>query len=99
MENVLELQEVTSEQVIIKVNANDPLTVAKNPWVSSDEAYYTITRGREHIFTVIKKDGKTWSFHWGYSGYTLIAESVEQKKSKVLQFIRNNGIDIETHSK
>lgn len=95
MENVLELQEVTNEQVIVKVNANDPLTVAKNPWVSSDEAYYTITRGKNHMFTVVKKDGKTWSFRWGYDGYTLIADSVEQMRIKVVQFIRDNGIDIE----
>lgn len=95
MEHVLELQEVTSEQVIIKVNANDPLTVAKNPWVSLDEAYYTITRGKNHIFTVVKKDGRTWSFHWGYDGYTLISKSVEQMRIKVVQFIRDNGIDIE----
>ena len=93
--DVLSIQEYDEEQVIVKVNADDPLTIAKFPFLSSDMAYITITRGKEHIFTIIKKDGTTWSFHWGRSGYTLIGESTERLKKEVVAFVENNKIILE----
>ena len=95
LSNVLETKEVSSNQVIIKVNAKDPLTVAKYPFLDSEMAYITVTRGNEHVFTVIKENGKTWSFHFGKSGHTLISESTEILKRNVMQFIKDNDIAID----
>lgn len=92
LNNVLSIQEYDEEQVVVKVNANDSLTVAKYPFLSGDMAYITVTRGDDHIFTVIKKDGKTWSFEFGSKGHTLIGESTERLKKEVLQFIKENDI-------
>ena len=89
MSNVFELQEANNELVVLKVNADDPLTVAMNPYLSSDMAYISITRGKEHVFTVIRKDGTTWNFHWGDSGYTLIGDGTKFLKRKVVDFIEN----------
>ena len=89
---VLELVSVDNEKVVIKINAKDPLTVAMNPEFSSNMAYITVTRGEKHIMTVIREDGSSWSFHWGRGGHTLISESVEAMKNKVVDFIRENGI-------
>lgn len=89
---VLSIEEVTKEQVIVKVNADTPLKVAKFPFLSGDMAYITITRGSEHIFTVIKHDGKTWDFHWGSTGYTLISEGIKRLKDEVVKFIEDKNI-------
>lgn len=89
LEKVFQLVQVTPSQIILKVTADDPLTVALYPFVSSDMAYITVTRGDEHTLTVTKKDGKTWSFHWGNSGYTLISENGERLKKAVIEYIQD----------
>lgn len=93
--SVLEIFEVTKEQIIIKVNADDPLTVARHPYLNSNMAYITLTRGRKHIFTVINKDGSTWDFYFGEGGHTIIGEATEKLKRSVLEFINDNNIPIE----
>ena len=91
MADVFELYHRDSEKVVLKVNANDPLTVALHPYVSSDMEYITVTRGNKHTLTVVKKDGKTFSFNWGEGGYTLISENLETLKRKVISFIENDN--------
>lgn len=87
LEQVFTLVEATPGQVVLKVLVNDPLTVAKFPFVSMDMAYITVTRGKNHTLTVVKKDGKTWSFNWGESGYTLISDNTERLKKAVVEYI------------
>lgn len=94
LSKVLEIKEISKKQVIIKVNAKDPLTVARYPFLNSEMAYITVTRGDEQVFTVTKENGKTWSFHFGKSGQTLIGESTETLKRNVMQFIKDNDIAI-----
>jgi hypothetical protein len=99
LNKVFKLAEIDDEQVIIKVNAKDSLTVARYPFLSSDYDYITVTRGGNHILTVIKSDGKTFSFHWGTSGYTLISEDFELLRKQVCQFIHDNYIMLELKGK
>jgi len=90
--DVFELEDFDYGQVIIKVKADTPLKVAKFPFVSGEWEYITVTRGEKHILTVIKKDGKTFSFEWGKGGYTLISDNLTLLKRNVLAFIKNNDI-------
>ena len=83
------------DKVIIEVIADSPLKVAMFPFVSSEYNYITITRGRDHVLTVIKKDGKTFSFDFGDSGHTLISDSLKELKKYVLKFIEDNNVLIE----
>ena len=92
LKKIFEIVSNNSEQVVLKVNADDPLTVAMNPYVSGNYAYITVTKGTEHILTVTKKDGSTFSFHWGDSGYTLISENLERLRKEVIKFIEHEGI-------
>ena len=95
IDDVLEIKSIDTKQVVVKVNADDALTVALHPYLSSDMAYITVTRGKNHVFTVIDKKGKTWSFSFGESGYTLIGDSTSMLKNEVLDFIRENHIAID----
>lgn len=92
LNEVFKLVEVTAEQVTIEVTGKDLLTIAKHPYISGDMAYITITRGKNHVFTIIYNNGMTWDFNFGKSGYTLISEGTERLKRKVLQFIEDNSI-------
>ena len=88
MNKVFEVQEITDEQVILKVNAKDPLTVAQHPYLDATMAYITVTKGDNHILTVIKEDGSRGvSFHWGLGGYTLISKNLTRLQDKVREFI------------
>lgn len=82
-----EVYEKTPSQVILKVLAKDSLTVAKYPYVSAEWDYITVTRGREHVLTVIKKDGSKFDFSWGESGYTLISDSLKALRIAVTEFL------------
>ena len=92
LDRIFSLQEVSDNKVIIKVTADNPLTVAQYPFIQKQFAYITVTRGAEHIFTIVYEDGHTWSFHWGRSGYTVISEETNMLKWAVNQFIKENDI-------
>ena len=53
-----------------------------------------VTKGRDHTYTVYEPNGKYWSWDYGFSGYTLVAESVWQLKRAIDQFINICGIDM-----
>lgn len=97
---VFELETSRPDLFVIKVNADDPLTVAMHPYVSSDMAYISVSIRRhcddskDFNLRIVKKDGTTWGFSWGCSGYTLIGESAEELKRKVIGFAKQYGVDL-----
>ena len=95
LSKVFKIEEVTSKQVIVEVSAKDPLTVARYPFLDSQMKYITVTRGDNHICTVIKEDGTTWSWEFGSRGHTLISDSVFEPQKNLLEFIKSNDIAIE----
>ena len=92
LDKVFAIEEIDDSQVIIKVNAKDPLTVAKYPFLESQYAFINITRGCKQILTVIYDDGHTFDFHWGGGSMTIIGENLTKLKQAVLQFIDENAI-------
>jgi hypothetical protein len=95
LNEIFKLVDANEDRVVIEVLADSPLKVAMFPFVSSEYNYITVTRGRNHVLTVIKKDGKTFSFSFGDGGYTLISDSLEELKKYVLKFIEDSGVLIE----
>lgn len=91
---VFELVDNDKTQVILKVNAKDTLTVARHPYISMDYEYITLTKGINHILTTVRKDGKTFSFSWGFCGGTLISENLMRLKDEVCKYLDYIGIDI-----
>ena len=92
MSEVLKVIHNDRGQVVLEVNANDPLTVAMHPYVQSNWKYITVGKGRKHVLTVVRTDGTSFSFHWGEGGYTLISEGLEQLRKKVVETITDNYI-------
>ena len=92
LDKIFSIQDISADKVIIKVNADSPLTVAEYPFIKKQYQYITVTRGEKHILVIVKEDGDTFSFHWGNGGYTIIGEELEMLKNAVIQFIEENDI-------
>lgn len=89
MSEIFELVSKEPEQVVIKVKELDNLMIAKHPYIDSSYDYINVTRGRQNVLTVIKKDGTTWNFEWGYYSNTLIGGSTERLRWAVIDFVEN----------
>ena len=89
---IFTLEEVNKDLIVIKVNCDNNLTAAKNPPIDMTYDYISITRGKDHIFDVIRKDGTSFNFHFGDSGRTCIDKSTELLKNKVLSFLEEKNI-------
>lgn len=77
----------TEEHVILKNEAKSSLDVARFPYVNSQCDYITVTKGRNHILTIINENGGTFDFHWGERGYSLVTEAHDLLRKKVVEFV------------
>ena len=99
MSNVLKLVEATNELVIVEVNPDlTPLEKARAPW-APNARYVSVTRGRNHTMTFIKEDSSSWSINWGYTGSTMISDSLRETRDRVVNFIEQEcGIPLDLTS-
>ena len=88
--DVLELVHYNNDRVIVKFKELSNLEKAMNPWVLTGAEYVTITRGRDHIMTVITKDGGSWSISWGDNGCTMISDSLLRSRKEIVAFIEKD---------
>lgn len=91
---VLSIESYDKDKVIVKVDVKSPLEVAQTGF-SMDDAYITVTRGKQHTMTFITREGKTCSIEWGDGGITLISDSLSRLKREVIRFIEDQGILLE----
>ena len=99
MENMLEIIEDNERLVAVRHLCKTPLGVALNPEFSLNDAYYTITKGKNHTFTTVSQDGKTWSFDFGESGSSLVDGITGLLKKRVLAFLLEKDILINFSSR
>lgn len=90
LEKIFQLVKATPGQVTIKVtHDDDPLKIAEYPFVNSEMAYITVTKGKRHTLTIVKKDGTSWSFWWGQGGHTLISDNTDRLRRAVIRYIED----------
>ena len=99
MSDVLKLVEATNELVIVEVNPDlTPLEKARAPW-APNARYVSVTRGKNHTMTFIKEDSSTWSINWGYTGSTMISDSLLETRNRIVKFIEQEyGIPLDLTS-
>lgn len=96
--NLLSIENVSTEQVVLKVKDLTLAEIAMNPMFDKTMKYITVTRGKNHTLTVIKEDGTTFSFEWGESGHTLISGNLERLRLYVTNFLKKEKIFIDAKS-
>ena len=96
--NGFTLAKNTEDMAILKVVAKTPLEIAMHPYLSSNYEYITITKGCNHIFTIVKEDGTTFSFHYGFSGCTSISDELIVLRNKVHDTLEEYGVIIDVQT-
>lgn len=96
--DVFEVVSNTEQQVVLKNLVKTPLEVALHPYLDSSYSYITVTKGKNHIFTVVKADGTKIDFSFGAYGHTCISNEMLELKKHVLEFISDKGILINTNT-
>ena len=89
---IFSIEDIDSDIIVLKVNCNSTLDAAKHPYVSMNDDYISLTRGKDHLMSIIHKDGSSTNFHFGRRGHTIIGKDLEMLKSKVLDFLHENNI-------
>ena len=39
----------------------------------------------DYTATICNKEGKSWSWYWGWNGFTLVSESVDAMRNKIVE--------------
>ena len=89
---IFSIEDIDSDIIVLKVNCNSTLDAAKHPYVNMNDDYISLTRGKDHLMSIIHKDGSSINFHFGRSGHTIIGKDLEMLESKVLDFLHENNI-------
>ena len=72
--------EVNNENcVVLKVKENSFMNLITLGCFDGKETMFRLTKGSDHTCTVWTSDGKSYSWHWGISGYTLVSEKMKEQ--------------------
>ena len=87
--------EVNNEKcVVLKVKEGKAMELITLGCFDGNETMFRITKGDNHTATVWRGE-KTFSWEWGYSGYTLVSDKVKEEQRTICHCIRDElGIDI-----
>jgi len=79
--------------VILEVLPDQSLELIKLGCFNGDEKLFRLTKGSDHTCTVFREDNSSYSWHWGYSGYTMVTDNMD-KKGKLIQQCITGDFDI-----
>lgn len=82
--NLVDIIENNNECVLLKVKENVFVDLLKLGCFDGNEQYIRLTKGENHTCTIITNDGKSFSWSWGKSGYTIVSDNVS-KKGKMIE--------------
>ena len=86
LKDLVEVKTNNSECVVLKVKDDvrmDLIALGFN----GDEELIRLSKGDTNTCTVWDKDGKSYSWHWGLGGYTLVSDSMDRKRKKIVEAI------------
>ena len=95
--NLVNIIENNMECVILEVNCK-PIDLIKLGCFNGDEIMFRLTKGKDHTCTVWT-DKSNYSWYWGASGHTLVAEQMSKRGRLIQECITEDfGIHIEGNS-
>jgi len=98
MKKLSELVEVVTNNgacVVLKVKDNVEFELISLGCFDGDEKMIRLTKGKDITCTVFNKNDSNFSWHWGYSGYTLVSDNMEKMGRMIQSTIENDfGIKV-----
>ena len=95
LKDLVKLEENNASCVILKIKRNSFKELIKLGCFGGDEKMIRVTKGRNHTFTVWHgEDNKSYSWSWGEGGYTLVSDSMHEKRKHIISAIEGFGISL-----
>lgn len=88
LKDCVELFINNSECVVLKVKDDVRIQLIALGF-NGDEDLIRLTKGDTNTCTIWDKGGKSYSWHWGLGGYTLVSASMDAKRKKIVDTIVN----------
>lgn len=83
------------ECVIFKVKPNQFMNLVSFGCFDGDETMFRLTKGQTITCTVWHgADNKSYSWHWGYGGYTLVSDAMSKRGRMIQRMAEEMGIRV-----
>lgn len=89
--DLTELIENNNKYVLLKIKDNvSKINLIKIDGFNGCEEIIKLTKGDNHICTILAKDNKSYSWEWGTNGFTLISNGMKLKQKTIVNCIKND---------
>lgn len=78
LKDMVELAANNQDCVVLKVKDGQEMNLISLGCFNGDETMMRLTKGRDVTCTLFRQGGKSFSWHWGISGYTLVTDQVDR---------------------
>jgi hypothetical protein len=93
LKDLVVVTENNSECVVLKVKdgkSYEMFTIG----FTGKEKYIRVTKGDQHILSIMENDGNTYSWVWSPNRYILVAYNLDERRKKIVKCLEELGIDI-----
>lgn len=87
---IVEVFADNADCVVLKVKDGHEMDLIALGCFNGNETMFRLTKGKTVTCTVFYRDGKSFSWHWGYGGYTLVSPETERKGQLIQSCIEND---------
>ena len=90
LKDMVELLSNNDACVVLKVKDGQEMNLILLGCFKGDEAMIRLTKGEDVACTLFRKNGKSFSWHWGARGCTLVTEQVRRMGWLIQNCIEND---------
>lgn len=87
--DIAKIVENNEECVVLEVTGT-PMDLIKLGYFDGDETMMRLTKGGNHICTVWRKNGGSYSWEWGISGSTIVSDKMNRQGTLIQECIEDD---------
>lgn len=90
LKDMVELAVDNQDCVVLKVKDGQEMNLISLGCFNGDETMMRLTKGKNVTCTLFRQGGKSFSWHWGIDGYTLVSDQVWRMGRLIQSCIEND---------
>lgn len=90
LKDMVELTVDNQNCVVLKVKDGQEMNLISLGCFNGDETMMRLTKGKNVTCTLFRQGGKSFSWHWGIDGYTLVSDQVWRMGQLIQRCIEND---------